>query len=470
MDRTDPVAGRPWTVALAAARSRLRRTLRGAASPPPQVEELGWTIPHDRTISEDRICIVGSGWRFLSGISYYTCQLSNAVSERHDTFAILMRRLLPRRAYPGSSRVGADLSRLRYRDTVDCYDGVDYYWIPSIIGAVRFLRARRPTVLVLQWWTGTVLHSYLLLAAVARRGGARVIIEFHEILDTGEAANPLVRAYVSRLIQPLMRMTDGFIVHSTVDREALRAKYGLGDKPLVVSPHGPFTYLTSSSGVRDGSAAERRPSDCCRLLFFGTIRPYKGLEHLVEAFDGLTDEEVARFHLTVVGETWEGWDLPIRMIATARHRERITLINHYVTDDEVARHFAETDAVVLPYLRSSASGPLQLAMSQGLPVAVTKVGGLVEAASDYEGIRFVQPGDIADLRQALLELPAMTGQTYADPHSWDRSVERLEELLAAIRKGVDNETAEAKPVAGTTIGAVAVPGGMPRALRGSARG
>jgi glycosyltransferase involved in cell wall biosynthesis len=384
--------------------------------------------------------------------------LTNAVSERHDTFAILMRRLLPRRAYPGSSRVGADLTRLRYSETVDCFDGVDYYWIPSIVRAVRFLRARRPTVLVLQWWTGTVLHSYLLLAAVARRGGARVIIEFHEVLDTGEAANPLVRAYVSTLIKPLMRMADGFIAHSTVDRDTLREKYVLGSKPLVVSPHGPFNYLASSRG--DGTAPERRPSECCRLLFFGTIRPYKGLEHLVEAFDGLTDAEAARFHLTVVGETWEGWDLPIRMISTARHRDRITLINHYVTDDEVARHFAEADAIVLPYLRSSASGPLQLAMSQGLPVAVTKVGGLVEAAGEYEGARFVHPGDIADLRQALLELPAMAGRRYSDPHSWDRSVERLEELLAAIRTGRKASakgTGKVKSADGSRAGAPAVP-------------
>jgi glycosyltransferase involved in cell wall biosynthesis len=381
-------------------------------------------------------CVIGSGWRFLSGISYYTCQLSNALAQGHRVSVILMRRLLPRRAYPGRSRVGTRLTRLRYRDDIACFDGVDYYWMPSILGAVRFLRRQRPAVVVLQWWSGTVLHSYLLLAAVARRLGAVVVIEFHEVLDTAEAAKLLPRLYVSRFIRPLMRMADGFVVHSTFDREALHDRYGIGQKPVVVSPHGPFNYLSGAGRPRP-RAGNGKSTDRCRLLFFGTIRPYKGLEHLIQAFDSLTPDEVARFHLTVVGETWEGWDPPLKAIASSPYRARITLVNRYVTDDEATQHFDQADAVVLPYLRSSASGPLQLAMSRGLPVAVSAVGGLVQAAREYEGVRFVRPGDVEDLRQALLELPALATRTYRDPHTWESSVQRLESLVRAIGMGSD---------------------------------
>ena len=126
------------------------------------------------------------------------------------------------------------------------------------------------------------------------------------------------------------------------------------------------------------------PPDALNLLFFGIIRPYKGLEDLVRAFDLLDDEEVTRYWLTVVGETWEGWDLPIRLIQSSRHRTRITLVNRFVDDDEVIAHFAGADAVVLPYHRSSASSPAHVAMSNGLPLVITAVGGLPAAVADYE--------------------------------------------------------------------------------------
>ena len=59
----------------------------------------------------------------------------------------------------------------------------------SLLRAVRFLRSRRPKVLLLEWWTAATLHTYLLLAIVARAAGMRVVIELHELQDPGEAGS-----------------------------------------------------------------------------------------------------------------------------------------------------------------------------------------------------------------------------------------------------------------------------------------
>ena len=100
-------------------------------------------------------------------------------------------------------------------------------------------------------------------------------------------------------------------------------------------------------------------------------------------------------------ETWEGWSLPLELIANSKYRDDIELVAGYVTDEEVAGFFKRADVVALPYLRSSASGPLAIAEACGLPVVVTAVGGLVEAVADYSGAVQVQPGDPYDLTREL---------------------------------------------------------------------
>src|SRR5438874_13656224 len=105
-----------------------------------------------------RVYVVGAGKHFLSGISYYTLHLVNTLARSHKVSVILMRRLLPKRLYPGWKRVGANLTRLEYDARVRVFDGVDWYWLPSMLRSLVFLIRERPDVVVFQWWSGTVLH------------------------------------------------------------------------------------------------------------------------------------------------------------------------------------------------------------------------------------------------------------------------------------------------------------------------
>lgn len=376
-----------------------------------------------------RVCVIGSGTRFLSGISYYTLQLTNTLAHSYRVSSILMRQLLPRRLYPGRNRVGAPLTPLRFHSTVRSFDGVDWHWIPSMAQALAFLVRERPNIVVFQWWTGAVLHSYLALAIAARILGARIVIEFHEVLDTGEARVPFVGSYVSTLAPVLVAMASGFVIHSQADRPVLEQHYRIGRRPIALIPHGPYNQYHLQA---DHPVAREAPADCCNLLFFGIIRPYKGLEDLIMAFDALSDDEVKGFWLTIIGETWEGWTLPLERISQSRHRDRITLVNRYVTDAEVAASFAGADAVVLPYHRSSASGPLHVAMSWNLPVAVSQVGGLTEVAHVYGGAVMVPPEDVVALTQALRTLKHMVGQRFADPYSWEHTRAQYDALFGLL--------------------------------------
>lgn len=381
--------------------------------------------PQKAPAATRRICVVGSGTRFLSGISYYTHRLAAELARESDLTMILMRQLLPRRLYPGRSRVGDELAELSPPSGARVVDGVDW-WGRGLLSALRLIRSERPDAVVFQWWTGTVLHHYLVLAWVARRVGAKVIIELHESLDTGELGVPLARQYVRGMAPRLFAMADGFVVHTEHDRARMAKEYDFGSRPVAVIPHGPYDQY------RPAKASPSRTNAATRLLYFGVIRPFKGVEDLIAAFDGLSPSEAEGFELTVAGETWEGWTKPAEMIARSPHADSIRFVNRYVTDQEVGELFAAADAVVLPYHRSASSGPLHIAMSTGLPVIVTELQSLREATRGYEGAIHVPPRDPAALRAALFEAAGLRGRRFADPHSWDRTSEGFDSLLDAV--------------------------------------
>jgi glycosyltransferase involved in cell wall biosynthesis len=374
----------------------------------------------------DRVVVIGSGKLYASGISHYTYRLSSALADEYDVGALLMRRLVPRRLYPGRDHVGAAVANaVAYPPGVPVYDGVDWYWGPSLTRALRYLDRQRPTVVILQWWTGAVLHTYLRLARYAARRGARVILEWHEGQDVGEATLPGTRRYVQALMPRLLSLVDAHVVHSSYDLRAIPAAYSLSGALVRVIPHGPYDHVVRSAAVT-ADAGDRAPF---RLLYLGVVRPFKGVEDLVAAFSALDRDQASRFRLSVVGEVWEGWTAPDQAIARSPHADLIERVDRYVTDAELADYFERADAVVLPYHRSSSSGPLQIAMSAGLPVVVTAVGGLVEAVQDYPGALLVPPRDPAALRGALLQLPERRGERYKDPHSWQRTVDAYRSLI-----------------------------------------
>jgi glycosyltransferase involved in cell wall biosynthesis len=344
--------------------------------------------------------------------------------------------------------VGASVANaVVYPADTPVYDGVDWYWGSSLTNALRYLDRQHPTVLILQWWTGAVLHTYLRLAKYAARRGARIILEWHEGQDVGEAALPGTRRYVRALMPRLLALADAHVVHSNYDLRAIPAAYSLGDALMRVIPHGPYNHLAprASGMVEPGT-------NPFRLLYLGVVRPFKGVEDLVAAFSSLDRHQADKFRLSVVGETWEGWTAPDQAIARSPHADLIERVDRYVTDAELTAYFERADAVVLPYHRSSSSGPLHIAMSSGLPVIVTAVGGLVEAVQDYPGALLVPPRDRTALRGALLELLERRGERYTDPHSWQRTVDTYRALIDQLRR-IEPRGDQQKSVSSVSTGA-----------------
>jgi glycosyltransferase involved in cell wall biosynthesis len=383
----------------------------------------------ENNASRPRLCVVGPGSRFLSGITYYTFRLATALADGRDVSVLLMRQLLPTRLYPGHARVGKALTQLSLPSSVPTFDGVDWFWLPSLFGALAFLRRHRPACAIFQWWTGSVLHTYLLLAVFCRILGASVIIEFHEVLDSGESDRRWVARYVGMLAPILFRLASAYVAHSLYEQTLVATTYGIDPVRITVIPHAASSVSTLNHPRRLPEGKDRGP---CQLLYFGVIRPYKGLEDLLGAFQLIPQTEISDYRLTIAGETWERWDEPARRIAIHPYRNRIRFIDRYLTDAEVEQLFRDADVVVLPYRRCSQSGPLHLAMGSGLPVVTTRVGGLVEALQGYAGGVLVDPAAPASLLNGIRAAQTLRGQHYSAPSDWTATAAAFSSLIRGV--------------------------------------
>ncbi len=374
------------------------------------------------------VLMVAPGALFLSAISYYSASVARALQRRDvDVRTLLIRNLCPRILYPGRAHVGQyDLSVLRLGE-IPAHETLDWYSVPSLWAGYKLLRQQRPQVLLLQWWTSAMAHNYLALARYAKRLGCSVVIELHELRDVGEQGIPLAGRYTQLLMSRLAAYSDGVIVHSRADQEAVPVQYpGLGRLPSTVIFHGPQEH--GGDGGADGSGtsapgpvAERDPSRPVRFLYFGVIRPYKGLPELVRAFRALV-QEGRSVHLTIAGELWTKSDRALEELQECGP-ERYTTLLKYISDDEVATLFSDSDILVAPYRRVSASGPISMAMGAGMPIVTTRIPALQEACAGYEGVEWADVNDPESLASAMHRAVDRLGKTYGNPHSWDNNAE-----------------------------------------------
>lgn len=169
------------------------------------------------------------------------------------------------------------------------------------------------------------------------------------------------------------------------------------------------------------------PESARVLLYFGLIRPYKGLEVLIEAFASMPSSEEAPVHLLVAGECYGDWRPYQRMIDESPAHDRIQTHERFISDQEVGLFFGAADAVVLPYRRASQSGVTAVALHYGKPIVASDVGGLAEYIQAGQTGELTFPNDptqlVAALKRALnTHYPEAAFAAARKRFSWDAFV------------------------------------------------
>jgi glycosyltransferase involved in cell wall biosynthesis len=382
-------------------------------------------------MSKTRVCVVGPSKKFLSGISYYNIRLANSLTGQYDVSVLCFRNLLPKRMFPGYKHVGKDLADVDYNSDIRLFDGMDYNNPLTWYRAFKFLRQEKPDVIILQWWTSSVAHMHMLISLMNSFRKAKVIIEFHEVVDPLEESILPIRLYSRVMGRWLISRSYMYVTHSESDRKLLVEKYGMDSGRIHVLPMGLYDHHRhmDKAEAREALGIDGENT----ILSFGLIRPYKGIPHLIKAFGNLPADEASKSRLLLVGEIWEDRASVEDAIAASPYRDHITLVDRYVSDTEVAKYFSAADIVVLPYLRASQSAVAHVAMAFGKPIVVSRVGGLQESMADYKGTYFVPPADPASIRDAILHIRSERPGPFEPPRrGW-------EEIAAGYRAIISGE-------------------------------
>ncbi|MFN8160361.1 MAG: glycosyltransferase family 4 protein [Solirubrobacterales bacterium] len=291
-----------------------------------------------------------------------------------------------------------------------------------LAGMARLRGALDADVVHYQWLTAPALDRWLLPPPRPR------VMTAHYVLTPRPSRREL------RTARGLFGAMDAVIAHSEAGAGRLRELLGPGGPPVRVIPHGALDYLTRLGSERP-LPAELEGAEGPVILFFGLLRPYKGLDVLLRAFAGLNGAE-----LWIVGNP----RMPLEELRglAARAPGKVRFVTRYVEEAEIPAIFRRAEVVVLPYRDAEHSGVLYTALAFGRPMVLSAVGGFPELAEDHGAARLVAPGDPEALRGAIAELLGDAGareelaaaarRAAAGPFSWERIAAQTAELYGEL--------------------------------------
>lgn len=336
-----------------------------------------------------RFCLIGPTYPYRGGIAHYTTLLAQHLRQEHEVLLLSFSRQYPAWLFPGKSDKDPSERPLQTEAHYELDPLNPLTWQRTL----RQIRDWQPEVVVIPWW-----HPYFAPVWTALGRGIRRLKPRLKLIFICHNVRPHEQGQLSKLLLPRVLKTvlgqaDGCLVHSQADRDILLEV--LPQMPVTVSPLPTYAAL---GGEPAAKIPVKLPTDRPLLLFCGLVRPYKGLDVLLEAM-ALLQRPV---HLLVAGEFWQGGRAGYQaQIERLGLTNCVTIINEYLPDELLAACIDQANVVVLPYRSATQSAVVQTAFGRGKPVITTNVGGLAEAVEDGRTGLVVPPENPTALAHAI---------------------------------------------------------------------
>lgn len=273
-----------------------------------------------------------------------------------------------------------------------------YYW-----KLIRYAAASKPGIFHILWNNKFETFDRTILMLYYKSLGKAVVLTAHNV--NGPKRDSRDTAFNRFTLRIQYRLADHIFVHTVKMKAELIQDFGIPASRVSVIPFGinnsiPDTGLSSREakqrlGLRDNHKV---------MLFFGRIKPYKGLPYLIAAFQRLAPRH-DDYKLIIAGRLEEGcgeyWESMRREIQPYLETGQIASRIEFIPDSETEVYFKGADVLVLPYKEIFQSGVLFLGYNFGLPVVAADVGSLKEEIVEGSTGFAFRPEDPIDLARAI---------------------------------------------------------------------
>lgn len=371
-----------------------------------------------------KIVLIGPVYPYKGGIAHYTSLMYQALAKKFDVEMISYKMQYPKFLFKKEQKdYRNDMFRIpEAQFLINTANPV------NIIQTAAKIKRMHPDLVIMQWWHPYFAPCYWILEAALGKRIKKMFV-CHNVF-------PHERFPMDRLLTKMvLKKADYFLVHSKSDGEDL-----LTIKPDAhyrQNPHPTYNAFQIRN-ITKTQAREELSIDIGKrlLLFFGFVREYKGLKHLIQAMPAVK-KQLGNVTLMVVGSFGSDKEDYISLIERCGVRDCVEVADGYTPDNEVEKYFAACDLVVLPYESATQSGIVQIAYGFEKPVIVTNVGGLPDVVEDNKTGYVVEPKEPGQLADAVIRYYkcnmesafAENVRKEAYRFSWDRLTEKVEELL-----------------------------------------
>jgi glycosyltransferase involved in cell wall biosynthesis len=303
-----------------------------------------------------KLTLIGPVYPYRGGIAWFTTSLGHELlSAGHQVQIISFSRQYPAWLYPGKS----DKDPSQQHVQVSAQYLLDPIYLSSWKRTIQQIKQFEPKLVIIQWWTTFWAPAFWVIAHSLRVRRIPASFIIHNVMPH-EA-----RFYDRFLVRETLKKGSALIYLSPQEGERLKTLL-----PGSCSFSAKLPLFSIGSGRIDRREAREKLSLSNQdfiLLFFGLIRPYKGLDILIKAL-GILRKQGTTPVLLIVGEFWESLQSYQQLIEEQGLSERIRIVNQFIPNEEVVYYFSAADAFVAPYIGGTQSASIKVAMNYQLPI------------------------------------------------------------------------------------------------------